>query len=198
MNGPPGEHVISDMPLLRAPRRRGARRSLLAAAVCASCAAPSPRQPVVSLAELRHATVVMQRWDLSCGAAAIATLLTYDLGDAVTERAAAEAMLGRTDPLQVRVQGGFSLLDLQEYAHSRGHDAEGYGGLSFEDVVAMAPVIVPIDVHGYDHFVVLRGVSGDRVVLADPAFGRRTMASASFTRAWRLKVAFVVARRSPE
>ncbi len=144
---------------------------------------------------MRHATVVMQTWDLSCGAAALATLLTYDLGDPVTERAVAEAMLRRTDPLKVRVQGGFSLLDLQEYAETRGYEAAGYGRLSLDDLVTMAPALVPVTFHGYDHFVVFRGVRGSRVILADPAFGRRTTSLAEFERAWKLKVAFVIARR---
>jgi len=169
---------------------------LAAAAACLSCATSSPRRPpVVSLAEIRHATVVMQQWDLSCGAAALATLLTYDWHDPVTERAAAEAMLGRADPLKVRVRGGFSLLDLQEYAEARGYEATAYGKVALDDLLGMAPAIVPIDVHGYDHFVVFRGRRGNDVVLADPAFGRRSMPATHFERVWKLRVAFVIARR---
>lgn len=168
---------------------------MLTVAACLACGTAAPSlAPVVSIAELRHATVVMQRWDLSCGAAALATLLTHDLGDPVGERAAAEAMLGRTDPLRVRVQGGFSLLDLQEYAEVRGYEASGYGQVSLEALVEMAPAIVPIDSHGYDHFVVFRGVRRGEVVLADPAFGRRTMPVERFSRVWKLRVAFVVTR----
>lgn len=73
-----------------------------------------------SLAEIRHEHVVIQKWDLSCGAAALATLLTYDLGDPVTEREAATAMLRQSDPIRVRTRGGFSLLNMQEYAEARG------------------------------------------------------------------------------
>jgi predicted double-glycine peptidase len=144
---------------------------------------------------MRQRAVVMQRWDVSCGAAALATLLTHDLGDPVTERAVAEGMLRRTDPLKVRVQGGFSLLDLQEFAEARGYEADGYGRVSLDDLVALAPAIVPVRFHGYDHFVVFRGVRGKRVVLADPAFGRRTASVSEFERAWKLRVAFVVAPR---
>lgn len=161
-----------------------------------SCAS-GPRTaapPVRSVAESRHAQVVMQQWDLSCGAAAIATLLTHDLGDAVTEREAAETMLRRTDPLKVRVQGGFSLLDLQEFAEARGHEANGYGELSLDDLLALAPAIVPVTFHGFDHFVVVRGVRGGDVVLADPAFGRRSVRISRFERAWNRRVAFVVER----
>ncbi len=155
-------------------------------------------RPVRSLAESRFHRVVMQRWDLSCGAAALATLLTYDLGDPVTERAVAEGMLGRTDPLKVRVQGGFSLLDLYEYAEARGYEPNGYGELSFEHLQELVPAILPVRLHGYDHFVVFRGTRRGRVVFADPAFGNRTMPIAEFERAWKQRVAFVVARSDPE
>jgi uncharacterized protein len=171
-----------------------APRSLLALLFISSCAfgpRDTPR-PVRSLAESRHAGVVMQEWDLSCGAAAIATLLSHDLADPVSEREAAEAMLRRTDPIKVRVQGGFSLLDLQEFAEARGYEANGYGELTLGDLLAMAPAIVPVRFHGFDHFVVVRGVRGRDVVLADPAFGRRSMRMSRFERAWRRKVAFVV------
>jgi uncharacterized protein len=152
------------------------------------------RQPVRSLAEIRQHNVVIQKWDLSCGAAALATLLTYDLGDPVGERAVAEAMLRRNDPLKVRVQGGFSLLDLQEYAERRGYQAEGYGQLSSRDLVGMLPAIVPIRIHGYDHFVVVRSVAAGRVHFADPAYGNRRLRLEAFDEAWMRKVAFVVSR----
>ena len=35
------------------------------------------REPVQSLLEYRQRNVVIQKWDLSCGAAALATLLRY-------------------------------------------------------------------------------------------------------------------------
>ena len=37
--------------------------------------AVTQEQPVKSLLELRHHDVIIQSWDLSCGAAALATLL---------------------------------------------------------------------------------------------------------------------------
>jgi uncharacterized protein len=165
----------------------------LIAALGTSCAQVGAAPAGVrSLAEIRHAGVVMQEWDLSCGAAAIATLLTHDLGHPVSERTAAEAMLGRTDPLKVRVQGGFSLLDLQKFAEARGYEANGYGNLSIGDLLSMAPAIVPVTFHGFDHFVVVRGARGGKLVLADPAFGRRSVGMREFERAWNRRVAFVI------
>jgi hypothetical protein len=162
-------------------------------------AAASPAQGahprIRSLAEIRYEGVVAQKWDTSCGAAALATLLTYDLKDPVSEHAVATGMLRRTDPLRVRVRGGFSLLDLQRYAQARGYDADGYGEMTLADLREVAPAIVPVNFHGFDHFVVVRAVDGDQVRFADPAYGRRSLSVRQFERAWKLKIAFVVTRR---
>jgi uncharacterized protein len=148
--------------------------------------------PVRSLAEIRQHGVVMQEWDTSCAAAALATLLTYDLHDPVSEEAVALGMLQRVDPLRVRVRGGFSFLDMQRFARARDYDAAGYGGLELEDLRALLPAIVPVDFHGYAHFVVVRRIDNAKVLIADPAFGRRTLRAREFERAWPLKVAFVI------
>jgi predicted double-glycine peptidase len=149
---------------------------------------------VRSLAEIRHERVVIQRWDTSCGAAALATLLTYDLGDPVSERAVASGMLRQTNPDRVRVRGGFSLLDMQQFAERRGYRADGYGEMTIAHLPPMLPAIVPLHVNGYDHFVVVRAIDGEQVAFADPAFGKRRMRVAKFDRAWVQKVAFVVTR----
>ena len=51
-------------------------------------------------------------------------------------------------------------------------------------MVENAPIMVPVDALGYDHFVIFRGVMGDRVLLADPAWGNRTMTIDKFKRMW--------------
>jgi predicted double-glycine peptidase len=160
-----------------------------------STQAVSAYDRVRSLAEIRYDGVIIQKWDLSCGAAALATLLTYDLGDPVSERAIATAMLRRTDPIRVRTRGGFSLLDMQEYAEHRGYRAEGYGEVSLDDLSQMMPAIVPVEFHGYEHFVVVRKIDGDQVHFADPAFGRRTLPISDFRKAWKRNLAFVVSAK---
>jgi predicted double-glycine peptidase len=148
---------------------------------------------VRSLLEIRQANVIVQQWDVSCGAAALATLLTYHYGEPVSEKAVAQAMLGKTDPLRVKVRGGFSLLDLKRYAEARGFQADGYTGVSLADLVKLGPAIVPVQLEGYPHFVVFRALSGDRVLIADPAFGNRSVEVELFDKAWQ-KIAFVVDR----
>ncbi len=150
-----------------------------------------------SLLEMRHEGVVIQTWDASCGAAALATVLTYTLGNPVSEREVAQGMLRRTDPLRVKVRGGFSLLDMKRFAESRGFRAEGFRGLSLEELLEQKSPIVPIDAHGDPHFVVVRGLRDGRVELADPAFGNRSMPVERFKEAWQDGIGFVVTRASP-
>lgn len=152
-------------------------------------------EPVRSLREIRQANVIAQQWDTSCGAAALATLLRYQHSSTVSEKEIAEAMLRRTDPLKVKVRGGFSLLDLKRYADARGFEGVGYMQLELDDLMEMVPAIVPIDVRGYPHFVVVRGKGGEKVLLADPAFGNRTMDVQAFERAWQGNIGFIVRRR---
>jgi predicted double-glycine peptidase len=179
--------------------------ALLSAAGWAGSAPAADRvRPVKSLLEMRQDKVVVQKWDLSCGAAALATILTYQYGDPVPEREITRALIQReeylADPTIVRTQQGFSLLDLKRYVDGRGYEGIGFGEMTFDDLVEYAPAIVPVSFSGYNHFVVFRGVVGDRVLLADPAFGNRTMPPDAFMDAWMMspdfgRVAFVVAPR---
>jgi hypothetical protein len=143
--------------------------------------------------ELRFAHLVRQSWDVSCGAAALSTVLTYHLNRPVSEYAVATWILRGVDPQRVRARGGFSLLDLKRFSLALGYEAEGYGGMTFAELLALdAPAIVPVRIHGLDHFVVMRGVVGGHVVLGDPAFGNLTVSTERFEQLWKGGIAFVV------
>ena len=150
--------------------------------------------PVRSLLEMRRAHVVVQQWDISCGAAALATVLTYQHGDPVSERAVAEGMLRRTDPLRVKIRGGFSLLDLKRFVESRGYKGIAYMNLTLDDLGKFGPTLVPLKLKGYNHFVVFKGISDGHVLFADPAFGNRRISLADFNDAWNENIGFVVRR----
>jgi predicted double-glycine peptidase len=139
--------------------------------------------------------VILQEWDISCGAAALATILTYQHGDPVSERQIVAALLERTSAIRVHQRLGFSLLDLKRYAEARGYDAAGYGSLDLADLAALGPAIVPLRLEGRRHFVVFRGIERDRLLLADPAVGSRIMPVAQFERAWTSHIAFTLRRR---
>lgn len=154
----------------------------------------SDRLPVRSLLELRNDGLVRQHWDLSCGAAAVATVLTFQLGNATTEREAALGMLQMTDAKLVRSRLGFSLLDLKKFAAARGFVATGYGNLELPELLAMSPAITPLRLGGFGHFVIVRGLKNDRLLIADPSFGNRAMPVREFLGAWTSRVGFTIKR----
>lgn len=149
-------------------------------------------RPVVSVFEQRTHNVVMQQWDTSCGAATLATILNYQHGYPISERAIAQDMLKRGDPLKVKVRGGFSLLDMKRFANGLGFSAEGYQSLDLAQLVSLGPAIVAVNLGDYNHFVVFRGMVEDRVLIADPAFGNRSVDRAVFEQGWLRHIAFVV------
>ena len=149
---------------------------------------------VQSLLEQRWQHVVRQGLDISCGSATLSTILRYQFGDEVSERVLLAELFKRLRPEEVAKRGGFSLLDLKDVATKLGYQVKGYK-LSFDQLVALGtPAIVPIVIRGSKHFIVLRGMVGDRVVLADPAFGTTMVSQEQFERLWVTKTAMVITR----
>jgi hypothetical protein len=150
-------------------------------------------KPILSMKEIRNEGVVRQRWDISCGAAALSTLLTYDFKDNTPETDIVVWMLHRTSPARVRARRGFSLLDMKRFAQARGYTAEGFSDMSMAELAAeTSAVIVPIRLKGFDHFVVVKGVAAGRVFLADPGFGNTTMPVDRFQKLWKNGIVFIV------
>ena len=150
-------------------------------------------KPIRTLKDLRDEGVVRQRWDMSCGAAALSTILTYDYNDNTPEAAIVVWILHRINPVRVRARGGFSLLDLKHFAQARGYTAEGFSGMSLDDLASQrSSVITPIHFKGFDHFVVVKGIVGDRMILADPGFGNVTMRIGRFAKIWKNGIVFII------
>jgi len=141
---------------------------------------------VTSVRAQRDAGVVKQRYDYSCGSAALATLLSYGLNDPVSEQPLLEALLAPLGPAQIVAlqQNGLSLLNLQQLAQRRGHKAQGFRVHGAQLAKLMRPVIVFIKPRGYQHFAVWRGQRGDRVYLADPSLGNVSVPLYRFIDMW--------------
>ncbi len=148
-----------------------------------------------SLKEIRERGVVMQQWESSCAAATLATVLTYGFGDPVSERQVALGMLAKTDAAKVKAQSGFSMLDMKRFVEARGYRGSAYQNLSLLDLELFHAPIVPINRHGYHHYVVFNGVHGAAVLLADPAFGNFELPLARFAEVWMDGLAFTIERR---
>lgn len=139
-----------------------------------------------SFAELRDSGLVRQSLDFSCGAAALATVMTFQWHDPVSERDILETLSRITseEELAQRRSSGFTLLDLQQVARSRGYQAQGFRMKSPQLSKLKGPVIVFIEPYGYKHFAILRGVVGERAVLADPSRGNITVPLYRFLDWW--------------
>lgn len=127
----------------------------------------------------RDFNIVKQDLDYSCGAASVATLLNNFYGQKLTE----EQVLDKMDKTRERA----SFEDMQRILPDFGFEAKGYA-LSFEQLAALKiPVIVYLKYRKDDHFSVLRGISRDTVLLADPSLGHVSMGKAQFLDAWQTR-----------
>lgn len=150
--------------------------------------------PVTSLKEARFRTTIRQRYDFSCGSAATATLLTYQYGHPVSEADVFKQMFASGDARKIR-KDGFSMLDMRRYLASQGFEADGFQ-LPLDKLAEQGlPAIVLLNDKGYRHFVVVKGIRGDRVLVGDPARGTRSLARPEFERLWDNRVLFVVHNR---
>jgi uncharacterized protein len=152
-----------------------------------------------TLKELRDQYIVKQQLDYSCGAAALATLMTYYFGDETSERELLELLTAQLprDELKLKEKQGFSLLDLKKVAQAKGYRAAGFK-LTIEQLKQLAaPVLVFVEPRGYKHFAILRGVDRGRVFLADPSRGNLRMSISRFLREWH-GIIFVLGRAGEE
>lgn len=155
-----------------------------------------------TLKEIRDQTVIKQDLDYSCGAAALATLMSYYFADPTTEKEILDlldiALADLPEAKQIlKKKLGFSLLDLKKVAERKGYKAAGFELPATRLREIGVPVLVYVHPLGYQHFAVLRGVSGERVYLADPTRGNLTMSFQRFTDEYG-GVAFVLERPGEE
>ncbi|WLD15516.1 C39 family peptidase [Planctellipticum variicoloris] len=136
---------------------------------------------------MRNEHVVLQKYDYSCGAGALATLLTYYWNDSTGEGDILwdlHRYLSSAD-LEDRVRNGLSITDLKNISELRGYRSI-VGRLDSIQALAevKVPVIVAIATKAANHFVVVRGVVGSEVYLADPTRGNIRMPVEEFATTW--------------
>jgi len=145
---------------------------------------------VRSLKEARFTRVVKQQYDFSCGSAALATLLSYHYDIPVRETDVFQQMFSVGDQKHIE-RYGFSLLDMKRYLESHNYLADGFR-VSLSRLRELGvPAITLIQVKGYRHFVVVKGIDDQRVLLGDPARGVRSVNIKDFDASWN-GIAFIV------
>ncbi len=133
--------------------------------------------------ESKFHRVVRQEHDFSCGSASLATLLSYHYRDPRDEASVFEEMIAEGDADRIRDQG-FALQDMQRYLTRHGYQSGGFRAPL--DILNQAgiPAIVLINTDGYAHFVVVKGVTENAVLVGDPAMGVSSMNRDEFEKIW--------------
>jgi uncharacterized protein len=149
---------------------------------------------IATLKELKFRNTIRQRYDFSCGSAAVATLLTYQYNYPVNEQVVFEQMYTHGDRQKINKEG-FSLLDIKLYLASIGFDADGFRASLDQLQKANLPAIVLIEDRGYHHFVVIKGIRYGRVLVGDPARGTRAIPLDRFDQLWKNGLVFVIHNR---
>lgn len=152
---------------------------------------------VVSWTDLQRRHVVMQQRDYSCGAAALATLVTHYLGDPRDEDYFLEQLdaILKPDEVRDRVENGLAMSDLRRVAVRSGYEA-GVAKMTLEKLFeAKVPLLVGIDIDDFKHFVVYRGFDGYWVYLADPIRGNIRVPASDFQDQWQKNLALAIAKK---
>ena len=174
------------------PMRDNARDTMLIHPNMTGVEHLSLKQEVRPFTEFKDAGIVKQEYDYSCGSAALATLFNGYLGENLTEQQVIQGLMQYGEAEKIQQRRAFSLLDMKRFAEVLGYTAAGYKG-DFEDLRRLdKPAVIPIEISGYKHFVVFRGVYGDHVFLADPYLGNTSYTISRFREIWPQKILFIV------
>jgi len=130
--------------------------------------------------------IFMQKYDYSCGAASLATLMHYYFGDSVSERSLLEYIKRFYTPDEYkRIEDeGLSFLELEQISQSLGYQTASVR-LKMESLKKLrGPVVVFVARDDYRHFAILKGIFEDRVFIADPSRGNIRMSFEEFAEEW--------------
>jgi predicted double-glycine peptidase len=147
--------------------------------------------PVTSSLERRFKTVYKQQYDFSCGSATLASLLTYHYDDTVDEQSVFVDMYQNGDRQKIQKQG-FSLLDIKLYLERRGYRSDGFKINLEQLITANVPAITIINNNGYMHFVIIKGVNEQEVLVGDPAVGIKVIPRDEFETMWENRILFLI------
>lgn len=142
---------------------------------------------VTSWKNLNEQHIIMQKYDYSCGAASLATLMKYYFNEDISEKKLLtyiKTVFNQQEYKRIE-KDGLSFLELEKISRSRGYQSANVR-LKLSALKQLSgPVIVFLKTKDYRHFAVLRGVREDRVFLADPSRGNIRLSVKEFTKEWK-------------
>lgn len=150
------------------------------------------------LSEFKFRNIVKQQYDFSCGSAALATIMRYQLGENLDETQVIKGLMKYGDKEQIAQAQAFSLWDMKAFLEALGYAADGFEADKKEDqrikdLKENVPCIVPIKLYGYKHFIVVKGVYKDHVFIADPWTGNSSFPLRQFLDdMWDERIMFIV------
>jgi len=147
--------------------------------------------PVTSFTERRFKTIYKQKYDFSCGSAALASLLTFHYDDKVDEQSVFLDMFKHGNEKKIK-KLGFSLLDMKHYLERRGYHSDGFKINLEQLILSNVPAITIINNNGYMHFIIIKAVNKDYVLVGDPALGVKVFSRAKFTSMWGNRIVFLI------
>ena len=147
---------------------------------------------VTPYTELLNAKVVKQTYDFSCGSAALCTLLNFNYGEELEETQVIQGLMRHGDSKKIEERRAFSLLDMKGFVKVLGYNGVGYQAEIKDLQTLKEPGILPIEIFGYKHFVVFKGIYDGHVFLADPSKGNISFTLNKFEEVWPEKVIFVI------
>jgi uncharacterized protein len=108
-----------------------------------------------SMKDIRYSHIVSQQYDYSCGAAALATLLKFGYGIDIPETELIRRMMAFSTP-EVVVKNGFSMLDMKKFVETIGLRGRGFRVNTDALYHLQIPVMVLMNINGYEHFVIVK------------------------------------------
>jgi predicted double-glycine peptidase len=159
------------------------------------------RSYVWSYKEIKEQNIVMQKYDYSCGAAVLATIIKYYWGDTINEMYFLDMLpkLGLSEKeMKDRIENGLTLTDLKNLANKAGYQAT-MAKVKFEELAeGKVPVVVGITVRKHEHFAVFRGADDRFTYLADPIRGNIRVPICDFLEQWQKNAILIVAKPNTE
>jgi predicted double-glycine peptidase len=152
---------------------------------------------VWSWTEMKDRNVAKQNRDYSCGAASLCTIFQYYWGVNIDEQKVLDELDNMLKPQERRdrIKNGLSMADLRRVAVKLGF-VSSVANLSIEKLLkSKIPVIVPLRIGEFNHFVVYRGNDGFYAYLADPIRGNVRTPLDEFSKQWQKNVILIVARK---